>query len=69
LEDLGPQLEQLGALSEIFDWSPELSNIVMKFYRDILIVLETAVETYSQSGKINRVLSTWSNIVNVMNRS
>lgn len=50
LETLGGHLRIFGALSEIFDWSEELCNVLMKSYQDVLLVFEVAADAYGQSG-------------------
>ncbi|KIJ24000.1 hypothetical protein M422DRAFT_275321 [Sphaerobolus stellatus SS14] len=58
LESLEPQLNFLGQLSEIFDWSESLCKIIMKSYEDILSLFAAAAEAYAQSGKHQCCLGT-----------
>lgn len=52
LETLGDHLRYFGDLSAIFDWSEELSNILIKSYKNILLLLEAAADAYGQSGML-----------------
>lgn len=50
LQKLEPHLCNIGRLSEIFDWSESLCNVVTKSYQDIFNLLVVVAESYEQSG-------------------
>lgn len=50
LQKLEPYLCNIGRLSEIFDWSESLCNVVTKSYQDIFNLLIAVAESYEQSG-------------------
>lgn len=51
LQQLGPLLNYLGSLSQCFDWSDEITTLIVQSYQTILQILDAVSAEYGQSGK------------------